>query len=142
MSQENVEIIRRAYDRFNKTAELREGSNLDMSWFAKLATPEFEYIAGLDFPGLPGGLHGIDDFVRFLDGFWGIFEDARAIVEELIDAGDAVLAVVRFHGKGGQSGATVEMTAFQLWTLRGGKLVSGRGFRTREEALEAAGLSE
>src|SRR5262249_44715516 len=142
MSQENVEIIRRAYDRFDKTVDLRQGSNLDMSCFAELATPEFEYIAGLDFPGLPSGLHGIDDFVRFLDGFWGIFQEAGTIVEQLIDAGDAVLAIVRFHGKGGQSGATVEMTAFQLWTFRNGKLVRGRGFTTREEALKAAGLSE
>ena len=142
MSQENVEVVRRAYDRFNQTAERRHGSNLDLSWFAELATPEFEYVAGLDFPGLPGGVHGIDDFVRFLDGFWGIFEEARTDVVELIDAGDAVLAIVRFHGKGTQSGATVEMTAFQLWSFIEGKLASGRGFPTREEALEAAGLTE
>jgi hypothetical protein len=32
------------------------------------------------------------------------------------------------------------MEAYQLWTVRGGKIVRGQGFPTRDEALEAAGL--
>jgi ketosteroid isomerase-like protein len=31
---------------------------------------------------------------------------------------------------------------FQLWTFRDGKVVRGQAFSDREEALEAAGLSE
>jgi hypothetical protein len=35
-----------------------------------------------------------------------------------------------------------EMEAYQLWTLRERKIVRGRGFASRTEALEAAGLRE
>jgi ketosteroid isomerase-like protein len=31
---------------------------------------------------------------------------------------------------------------WHLWTLRGGKIVRGKGFTDRDEGLEAAGLSE
>ncbi len=34
------------------------------------------------------------------------------------------------------------MEVFQLWTFRDGKVIRGQGFFDREEALEAAGLSE
>jgi ketosteroid isomerase-like protein len=140
MSEENLDAVRRAYELFNETAERRERSDLDMQWFAEFAAPEFEYIAGAGIPGLAGDFRGIHDFVGFLDDFWGNFDEARTDVVELIEADDAVLAVVNFHGKGAQSGATVEMTVFQLWTFRGDKAVRGEGFLSREDALQAAGL--
>ena len=141
MSQENLDRVRRAYEGFNEAAERRKASHLDMSWFAEFAAPEFEYVAGVGIPGLDGEvLRGLDDFQRFLDAFWGTFDEARTTVVDLIDAGDAVLAVVDFHGKGAQSGVTVEMTAFQLWTFRDDKLVRGEGFTNRAAAFEAAGL--
>jgi ketosteroid isomerase-like protein len=142
MSEENVEIVRRAYDLFNGAAARQDATELDMRWFADLAAPQFEYIAGAGIPGLGGDYRGVDDFGRFLDGFWGTFEEAQARPVELIDAGDAVLAVVNFHGKGAQSGATVEMTVHQLWTFQGDRVVRGQGFLSRAEALEAAGLRE
>jgi len=40
------------------------------------------------------------------------------------------------------SEARVDMRLAVVWTLRNGKAASGREYATREQALEAAGLSE
>ena len=61
-------------------------------------------------------------------------------VEEFIDAGDHVVAVVREHNVGRASGAPAEGTHFALWTLAGGKVTRLEIFDDRRQALEAAGV--
>ena len=133
MSEENVEIIRRSYERWNQG---------DFGWAMELAGPEFEYVTAEGIPGLTGGFRGRDGFMRFLEQFWEQFDEPRAEPQEFIEAGDSVLAVVTFRASGKQSGAEVNMEVFQLWTFRDGKVIRGHGFFDREDALEAAGLSE
>ena len=79
---------------------------------------------------------------RFLHQWAGAFDNFGFEAEELMDAGDSV--VVRLHqwGHGKGTGAPVENRSWQLFTLRDGKIVHCRGFATKAEALEAAGLSE
>ena len=134
MSQENVEIVRRAYERWNQGDF---GGDLEKNLFA----PGFEYLPA-PVVGLGETIQGLDGFMRFLEQFWEDFNGAHVEPQELMEAGDRVLAVVTFRGKGRQSGVDVNMEVFQLWTLCEGKVVRGQGFREREEALEAAGLSE
>ncbi len=66
--------------------------------------------------------------MRFLEQFWEGFDEAHAEPEEFIEAGDSVLAVINFRGRGKQSGAEVSMEFFQLWTFRDGKVTRGHGF--------------
>jgi ketosteroid isomerase-like protein len=71
-------------------------------------------------------------------------EDYRMVAEEFIDAGgDQVLVFSREGGRGRGSGAEVmtQPTA-HLWTLHGGKAIRMRSYWDRDDALEAAGLSE
>jgi ketosteroid isomerase-like protein len=65
-------------------------------------------------------------------------------VEEMIDAGDRVLVVVRDRAVGRASGVPVEAGHIAVWTLAGGKVTRLRTFEPndRKRALEAAGLSE
>jgi ketosteroid isomerase-like protein len=63
--------------------------------------------------------------------------------EELIDAGDKVLAFIRTGGRGQASGVEVEAYVWNVWTFRDGKPVEWTYFgEDRGAALEAAGLSE
>jgi ketosteroid isomerase-like protein len=81
--------------------------------------------------------------VGFLRSWWDAFDESVIVVDELIDAGDQVVAV--FHGRqrGRSSGAIVEGRGSVLvWTLRDNKLVSSTLYQERDEALEAVGLSE
>ena len=57
-------------------------------------------------------------------------------------AGYAVLGFLRVEGRGHASGAEFELRIGHLWTLRDGRVVCGRGFGDRNQALEAAGISE
>ena len=59
------------------------------------------------------------------------------------DAGeDNVVAVIRISGRAKLSGVETDLTYAALYTLRDGKVARGREYWTREEALEAAGVSE
>jgi ketosteroid isomerase-like protein len=106
------------------------------------AAPEFEYVATGAIPGAGGVYGGTEQFRQFLDRWWGEFHEPRVEVQELIDAGDQVLASLTFRGRGKQSGVETNWSLWQLWTLRDGKAGRGQGFTSRDEALEAAGLSD
>ena len=135
MSQENVENVRRAY------IALSSG---DKDVLTELASPDLvtDFSRRLVDPFV---LRGRDEMIAFLaqanetwDG-WPAWEP-----QELIDAGDQVLAFIRFSAKGRTSGADVETYVANLWTLGGdGKLIEVKYFGDdREAALEAAGLPE
>ena len=62
---------------------------------------------------------------------------------EFIDAGDdLVVAVVALRGRGRGSGAPLHAQAVWVHELRAGRVARMRAFTTKEQALEAAGLSE
>jgi ketosteroid isomerase-like protein len=61
--------------------------------------------------------------------------------EELIDAGEHVISLLVYRGRGRVSGAEVEMPVAIVETFRDGKIVRVVWFLRREDAFEAAGLS-
>ena len=81
-------------------------------------------------------------FRGFLEWFWEEFDEPNIEIRRLVDAGDEVLSWVTFRGRGTQSGAETSLDLWHVWTLQDGTAVRGRAFRSREEALKAAGLSE
>jgi ketosteroid isomerase-like protein len=56
--------------------------------------------------------------------------------------GDSVLVAVVQRGVGRLSGAKAELAYYQLWTLRGGKVIRIEVILDEKGALEAAGLSD
>ena len=56
--------------------------------------------------------------------------------------GGKVLSMGHYEGRGVASGAEVEMNAAGIWHVDTGMIVFFQDFATRDEALEAAGLSE
>ena len=61
-----------------------------------------------------------------MDGAWADFEFD---VQELIDAGESVVMVLRQVGRGKGSGAPVEMTMGWLYTFRDGRIIRVRHVR-------------
>jgi ketosteroid isomerase-like protein len=135
MSQENVEIVRRGY-------ELYAAGDLD--GVAALFSADAEAGAGgLGVAGTAAGTrYGPEGFLRATEEAVEAFEDYRTEAEDFIDAGAAVVVPVVITGRGRASGANMEMRLAHLWALRNGKVIRGEVYRTREEALEAAGLRE
>jgi ketosteroid isomerase-like protein len=133
ISEENVEIVRRAYEAFNRG---------DMDGAFANISPEFEYVATGAIPGMEGVVRAPEGFRGFLESWWGEFDEPRVEIHELIETGDQVVASLTFRGRGKQSGVETTWDIWQAWTIRHGKAVRGRGFMRREEALESARLRE
>ena len=132
MSEENVELVRRTY-------EARQQGDYDalVSYFH----PEIEFHAYPRSPGA-GVYHGKQAFQEYLEDVWDQYERVRIEVEELLDAGDQVVAVTTVHAvpKRGQQELTLHI--IDVFAIRDGLLAERRPYSTRKEALEAAGLSE
>ena len=133
MSNENVEIVRRGYESFNRGA---------IDAVVGLLAPEFEYVASGLVPGVGGVYRGAQGLRGFAETFFAEFDDPRIEIHELIDAGDQVVASTTMRGDGKQSGAETSWAVCQVWTMRDGNAVRGQGFPNRDEALEAVGLGE
>ncbi len=93
------------------------------------------------FPGV-GVYHGLEGVRSWNRDWLGAFGGFSAEVEEWIDAGDQVIAMVRWHGRGKLSGVPARMLRAHVWTVRDGKLLRLRIYDNRADALKAAGLSE
>ena len=133
MSQENVEIARRAYEAFNRG---------DLQAMVADLAPNFEYATTGAIPGMTGVYRGGAGILGFLEWIWSEFERPSMEVHELVDAGDQVMAAVTLRGRGKQSGVGTSWDVWHVWTMEHGKVVHGQAFTSRAEALEAARLSE
>jgi uncharacterized protein len=133
MSQENVEIVRRAYDVYNSG---------DVDAFVDLFTDDGEVETDPRFPE-GGTFSGRESVRRFIAGLHqGWQGGSAATVKEMRRAGDSVLAKHEWHATGQRSGIDVSSDWFALWTLRDRRIARLRFFYDRAEALEAAGLRE
>jgi ketosteroid isomerase-like protein len=134
MSQENVEIVREALARFS-AGEFE--STLDLIGEDALWEPSGQFV------GSGGGYLGHPGIRRFWDAFTEPWEEIQLKpIEAVALDSERVLTHTHFRGIGRASGVLTEMTVVQLWTVSGGKIRRFQSFTSRQEALEAAGLSE
>jgi uncharacterized protein len=133
MSEENVEIVRRSLDAFNRGDVEAALADLD---------PEVE---GIDDPRVPGGDRigrGQTEVKRYFESLSRYWESVRLVPERIVDLGDDVLVLGRMTARTRRGGPEIERVLDQMVTLRDGKIIRNRIFSTRDEALEAAGLRE
>ena len=127
-----VEIVRRGYGAFNRGDV--EGALDDFD-------PEIEWHTYM-VPGPGGGVYHGHDGVREL---WAeakrVFGEFRNVPEEIMPAGERVLAYVCVEGVGSRSGAAVQARIAHLFTFRAGKVLTVRSYLDRDEARRAAGLT-
>ena len=133
MSEENVEIVRRSLDAFNRGDV--EAAFADVH-------PEVEAI---DDPRVPGGQalgRSKTEAKRYFESLSRYWESVRILPERVVDLGDDVLVLGRMTARTRRGGPEIQRQLDQLVTLRDGKIIRNRVFSTRDEAIEAAGLSE
>ena len=133
MSQENVEIMRRAYAAY-------DSGGLDA--FAEFWHPEIEWRAVEGYIDDLGVIRGPDGMRQYYGQWEETFDAIRPEIEELIEAGDLVVAVLRIVGRMKDSDAEIDIRYAVVISIRDGKIAGGREYATREQALEAAGLRE
>ena len=135
MSRENVEVVRRIWE----AADRRDTETvfslydpdveLDVSGFPVVATEAEVY----------RGHAGLQSLFHEWREVWA---NAESNLEELIDAGNRVISVYTYRGRGRVSGLTAEETFATVWTIQDKKAVRVQWFISRDEAFKAAGLSE
>jgi ketosteroid isomerase-like protein len=134
MSQENVEIVGRMYDAYS-----RGDFETSLSHFG----PEVEWdLSAYPLPDWPNTGRGRENFARHLADYLSGWREYRAEPREMIDAGDMVLVVLYETAVMRGSDARLERDLHQVWTLSDGVIVHLGVFKTRAQALEAAGLPE
>ena len=156
MSEENLEIVRRLVPgNVDMVAIFRDPEALAgiREALEPFIDPEFVTVGDPDFipvgtdTGASGSrdvfAKGIDGFLNFWRDWLGAWETWRLGSPEFINVdGDRVLVTYELRAR--TKTAQVEMTvdAANLMTLGNGKLTRLELFLNREEAFEAAGLSE
>jgi ketosteroid isomerase-like protein len=136
MSQENVELLRNGFEAFAQGGPDAMGD----FW-----ADDIDHRAVEGAIDDRGPIHGKDALRAYLQEWLDMFDDPKLQPVELIDAGeDQVIAVVRGSGrpKGTSAEGELTLTYAALYTIRDGKIARGREYWTKEQALEAAGLSE
>jgi ketosteroid isomerase-like protein len=136
MSEENVEIVRRCFDVVNR-------GDLDAIFglIDEVFDPEVEIRAVGHLPDEPTVLRGREGVKEFWAQILGAF-DWHFEVEEFTDMGDAVVVDFRQIARGRESGVEVANRLFGLARFREGKVIYTDAYRTKGQALEAAGLRE
>jgi ketosteroid isomerase-like protein len=135
MSQENVDVVRTAYEAF-----AREGLDRFMEHFTD--DVEYDVLAGAG-DLIHGPCHGKDAVRAYFQDWLDMFDEFWMELTELIDAGGVtVFTAERYGGRARLSGVETDSANWTVFTIRDGKIASGYEYETRDEALEAAGLSE
>ena len=132
MSEENVERVRQAYKLYERTQQPDyELLHADVAWHTAQDLPDSDTYRG------HAGVAEV--YSEWIDSF----EDFRVEVEEMIDGGgELVVVMTRLRGRFRGSSEEVNLIEAHVWKLLDGKAVEVREYRSRDEALEAAGLSQ
>jgi ketosteroid isomerase-like protein len=133
MSQENVEIVRRFAEGWERQ---------DWDAIEELADPNVEQhgtVGGVEEGSVRRGSNEIRRDYESVEEMW---DEHRVEIQELIDAGDQVVVFHHEYMRGKQSGVELALDAAVLVDVCDGRIVRVQGFMDRAQALKAAGLSE
>jgi ketosteroid isomerase-like protein len=132
MSRENVEIVRRLWQAFvdGGLDALMEYFDREVNWRAMEGAPDDV-----------GEMNGRDAVRRYLQDWLDTFEDITSVPVELLDCGDDhVVATIHVTGRARLSGIETELRYAVVYTIRDGKIVRGREYAERQQAVAAVGL--
>jgi ketosteroid isomerase-like protein len=132
MSQENVDLIRAGFE-----LALRG----DFETLEEFMAPDVVMVQPPEVPDSKSyvGPTAIRDAMADWPTQW---EDFRMDLLEVIDAGgDVYVSATRHRGHGRESGIEMDFQVFYVQHLRDGKLARLEMYFSRDQALEAVGLS-
>jgi uncharacterized protein len=132
MSQENVEVVRTAYDAFARGDLPTVLGQLDPAVVSYTASPLPD----------PQEHRGHEGFLQWVENWTSAFDQFAMEAEEYTEVAENVVVRARQRATGASSKTPVEQTFWFLNVLRNGKVSRIGIHATQDQALEAAGLSE
>jgi ketosteroid isomerase-like protein len=133
MSEENVELVRRGHDAFNRR---------DLDAYLATHDPDIEFTPYERAIEGRGPYHGHEDVRRWWQDAFEVLPDFKVELNEVRDLGDVILVRGRLYGQGVGSGASFDRPYWGVFRLRDNRVVWWHAFQGEAEALEAVGLSE
>ena len=134
MSEENVEVFRRAVQAFNAR---------DIAVLADLITEDYEFVpylpAGAEKTTTYRGRQGLRDYLKDADEAW---ESIQIHLDEVRDLGDRALAFGEMRARVRGSGIDARVPLAWVLEFRDGKVSRYQSFGDTPEAREAAELSK
>ncbi len=130
MSRENVEAAARLYELYQRG---------DIEGMLARMDPDVELDLSDRLPD-EGVFRGREAYRSFLASGFEMWAEFRIEVEEILDAGDAVVALIRSMAVGDGSGAQVDERIAHVAWMRDGIPYRIKVYASRERALEAAGI--
>jgi ketosteroid isomerase-like protein len=127
---DNADIVRRAFDAFSRR---------DLATLLTLVDPAIEFspatgrLAGRAEPYC--GHEGLRTYLADVARVW---QELRSEPDEFVEVNDVVVCTGRVYAWG--VGRVIDAPAGWVWRLRDGRLIEGRVYENRREALAAAGL--
>jgi ketosteroid isomerase-like protein len=132
MSQENVEIVGRAYELVSRG---------DIDALVDVIGPGFELHENVLAPDA-AVYRGPDGLAKWLEAAVEAFVDFRFDAERFIERGDWVFAPVQASGRGRGSGAPFTARYVTAFKVQDGKCVFAASYEDLPKAYEAAGIQE
>jgi len=131
MSNENVDLIRRAYEAYSRG---------DMATMLQFVDPDLEwtYLDPIIKDPEPQVCHGRHELETALKR--QAERGLRAELEEVVAGDERVMVVTRTPGVDSFRVRKADDRNFAVFSLRDGRIVSMRDCRDRQEALAAAGI--
>ena len=131
MSRDNVELVRAVYEPLNRG-----------DWEEVFRDTHAEFEITTQRGPTAGTYRGQEAVKRQVQELFGAFETWSVEPEEFFEVGDYVVAFVKTRSRPVGSRVDMEVRNGHLWTVQDGTIRSLKTFAVRDEALEAAGLSE
>jgi ketosteroid isomerase-like protein len=126
MSSENIDLIKRGLDAFNRG---------DFPAVLELVAEDVEVQEESAFVPEPERHTGRSYMRQWFDGLMRNWEEFEVEPQEFIEGGAKVIAVSRVRGVGRKSGAEVEGRFAYLFEVRDGRVVRMHFYRDRDDAL-------
>jgi ketosteroid isomerase-like protein len=131
-SQDNVEVVKRVYEAFNRR---------DADRAIELVSPDFSFRS--EFGAISGrryeGRAGFRQYFRDMAETWAAF---RMELDEILARGDAVIVTYREHAIPRTSGVEVEARGCEVWHFQHGQPVRLENYATKEQGLAAVELRD
>ncbi|MBA2763407.1 MAG: nuclear transport factor 2 family protein [Thermoleophilaceae bacterium] len=135
MSQENVDLIERVVEAFDRH---------DLTTLQQLCDEDFEFVSVLavvdEADATYRGPNAWKDYFRVIEEMWSEWHTRD--IEIFDTGGDQLACLFRLVGTGKLSGVPVERALGITYRIRDGRLWRMRSYPNPADALEAVGLSE
>jgi len=133
MSQENLEVVRNAFDAFTRG---------DTDGVLQLCHEDISITQPPELPGVSRQQRGHTGVLEAFSIWPEQWDDYYIEILRTADSGDYVVVTARTGGRGKQSGVEVKMEFAFVFTVRDEKIVGMQIFIHEDQALETAGLRE